>query len=640
MCGIFAWAGKNPKNFDKSKYDILGIYNIERGKDSCGVSYDGEIYPGVDSLKLYSDFMIKNPVKPRKYPVVIGHTRQASVGLVNAENAHPFGFGETEEGNFEFIGCHNGTLYNKEEIAKNFNIETYISLEEKKDNGVIVYKNRTKIDSEILLESIYTSKNFKVLSQYNGAAALVFTNTLEPNVIYAWKGASKFYNYSTNKVVEERPLFYYRQSKNSLYISSLEKSLCAIGGVSNKNVFSFDENTIYKITDGDIDNAEKIIVSRANATQKDSSYSSYSYPSNSKNSAFNFNDDIDNAYSKFDYRNYTDEAFADTPLAGSCANFTEHNKKLLLPSNQSSSSAYNIYTEKTPHNQNNYRGRVYFNKFRYWTNGHLVTGIYTWIPCYGFYYLGEKSIENALNNLKRCVNKPFVNGDFIMNTDDIDLENPKIKEFMPFKENKNYEKALHFFIQGVRLLDALDYKMTYSTYYKEYIKKGNHINYLTLSHMSNHPVIDITVKNDIDNNKKVMLNGSIAQNEKICPLLSERIYHIENGKVTKFITLPNDIFIGITTHENYLKVKSKDDLIKLTTDDTVNNSKISNLEQDDEESIINQLIDEQLTEMSVDVDELIKMIDTYMISDEIKTKKINNLRILQDWLEVVNTDDE
>lgn len=612
MCGIFAWAGKNIKSFDKSKYDILGIYNIERGKDSCGVSYDGEIYPGVDKLKLYSDFMINNKIKPKKFPVVIGHTRQASVGnIVNEENAHPFGFGTTEQGDFEFIGCHNGTLYNKTELAKMFDLDVNIATEIETSTGVITYKTRQKIDSEILLEAIYTSGNYKVLSKYNGAAALVFTNTNEPNVIYVWKGASKNYNYSTNKVEEERPLFYYKQNKNSLYISSLSKSLVAIGGVMDKNVFSFEQNTIYKITDGDIDNSEKILVSRANATQKEAV--NYNYPSNNYNWGNYYQNDYNDVYYE--------------------------NNKSVKNNTDLKTMIYNIHNEKLPNIQNSYRNRIYLNKFRYWRNGHTITGIYTWIPCYGFYFLSEENNVNALHVLKGLRGLPFINGDFIRDTEGLNLEDPIVNAFIPFKKEKEISfKGLHYFIQGVKLISSLDYNITYSKYKNSLIKNGKHINYIELSHMSNHPVIDLstTIKND--NNQQIYQSGKIIESDKICPLLSERLYVIENGNVVKYSLLANNNILGLSHHENYKNIKSKEELINFTKKQEPLLLEENNVKLEDDIVVLNQLIDESLTEMSVEVDQLIKLINTHLISNEVRETKIKNLKTLQDWLEVINTD--
>ena len=99
MCGIAAWAGENPKYFNKYKFDILGIFNDSRGGDSCGISTDGEIYYGLTTLdKKYKDFLVeKNYLVPKKIPIVIAHTRKSSVGVINMHNAHPFGFGINEK---------------------------------------------------------------------------------------------------------------------------------------------------------------------------------------------------------------------------------------------------------------------------------------------------------------------------------------------------------------------------------------------------------------------------------------------------------------------------------------------------------------------------------------------------------------
>src|SRR5690606_24935912 len=105
-CGIFGWSGRNPASFDFTKYNLLGIMNEQRGKHSCGVTIDGEIYIGVDKNKVYRDFILSTPLeKPVKYPVVIGHTRHATIGVLNEANAHPFGFGNINDNNdYKFIG--------------------------------------------------------------------------------------------------------------------------------------------------------------------------------------------------------------------------------------------------------------------------------------------------------------------------------------------------------------------------------------------------------------------------------------------------------------------------------------------------------------------------------------------------------
>ena len=93
-------------------------------------------------------------------------------------------------------------------------------IKKKNEFGVEIF-NRKKIDSEILLEIIYTSKNFKVLSDYNGGAALLFTSINEPNVIYAFHGASS--ETKNGALIEERPL-YYVETKEGWYFCSIKSS--------------------------------------------------------------------------------------------------------------------------------------------------------------------------------------------------------------------------------------------------------------------------------------------------------------------------------------------------------------------------------------------------------------------------------
>jgi hypothetical protein len=93
-CGIFGQATNTPVKLDVSSVNILGIYNIERGKQSCGLTWDGDIQHGIDKDKLYSDFIKNRNIKPKYFPTMFGHTRQSSYGnIVNLDNAHPFGYG-------------------------------------------------------------------------------------------------------------------------------------------------------------------------------------------------------------------------------------------------------------------------------------------------------------------------------------------------------------------------------------------------------------------------------------------------------------------------------------------------------------------------------------------------------------------
>ena len=652
MCGIFAWSGKDPKKFNKDKFDKLGIFNIDRGKDSCGVSFDGEVYYGLNTEKLYSKFIVNREIKPLKYPVVIGHTRQASVGnIVNERNAHPFGFGNNSEGNYEFVGCHNGTLYNHKDLASTFKIDTTETIKVQSDhnpNGF--YESfRQKIDSEILLEIIYKTKNFKVLSQYNGAAALVFTNTNEPNVIYVWKGASKWYDYTNYHIEEERPLFYYKETKNSLYISSIQESLETIGGIANVNLFTFSQNTIYKITDGDVEHAEKTPISRNNAFQKEI-ITTYGKKSS------NYYNNLTNAYTDetiFDEVPYVEKnkhtKLVQLPAAHKVNVNPNLNCKIKLNTTDNIV-PLNIYKECLSKNQNEYKGRVYFNKFRHWQNGHTITGIYTWINNYGFYKIGEENFEEARKFLNKSIGVPFIKNGFVYDTKELDLENNIVKSFIPFKDYSRVEHNMYYFIQGVKVLTKMDYSTTYSRYRDSHIKKGLNISYIELSEIGTHPIIDLSIDSRSDNNQSIVLKGkSVEKLDNFFILGTDREYCIEKGnlKSIKVNKHWDNVLFG---SERFKSVDSLEDLIKLTnkTEEPVNNFETylkedgidysqnednSEIDTEDDLQVINELIEESSNEIIFGIEDIVDNLEKLNTTDDAEVnKKIQDFKAMKDYL--------
>lgn len=651
MCGIFAWSGKDPKKFNKDKFDKLGIFNIDRGKDSCGVSSDGEVYYGLNTEKLYSKFIVNREIKPLKYPVVIGHTRSASVGnIVNERNAHPFGFGNNSEGNYEFVGCHNGTLYNHKDLASTFKIDTAETIKVQSDhnpNGF--YESvRQKIDSEILLEIIYKTKNFKVLSQYNGAAALVFTNTNEPNVIYVWKGASKWYDYTNYHIEEERPLFYYKETKNSLYISSIQESLETIGGIANVNLFTFSQNTIYKITDGDVEHAEKTPISRNNAFQKEI-ITTYGKKSS------NYYNNLTNAY--IDEILFEDEPYVEK---------NKHTKLVQLPAHRTNVNPnlnckiklnttdnivpLNIYKECLSKNQNEYKGRVYFNKFRHWQNGHTITGIYTWINNYGFYKIGEDNFEEARKILNKSVGVPFIKNGFVYDTKELDLENNIVKSFIPFKDYSRVENNMYYFIQGVKILTKMDYSTTYLRYRDSHIKKGLNINYIELSEIGTHPIIDLSIDSRSDNNQSIVLKGKpVEKLDNFFILGTDREYCIEKGnlksiKVNKHwdnVLFGSDTFKSVDSLEDLIKltIKTEKPIINFETylkEDGIDysqNEDDSEINIEDDLQVINELIEESSNEIIFGIEDIVDNLEKLNTTDDAEVnKKIQDFKAMKDYL--------
>lgn len=232
MCGIAAYTGNTPPNISSMK--ILGMYNIARGDDSCGISVDNQVTKGVGKNSNWVDFQENNHIPtPEITNSVILHTRKATGGKHTEENAHPFTFHRNNNTKTPyFIGCHNGTINNENELIAKYKMNHF----------------KYEVDSQLLLKVISTAtkKNktpLNILNDYEGNAALVFYWTSEVNTLYVWKGAT----FKHTIAVEERPLFYWFTG-TGYYISSIKESLLAIGGTTTE-VKSFDNNVLYKITE-------------------------------------------------------------------------------------------------------------------------------------------------------------------------------------------------------------------------------------------------------------------------------------------------------------------------------------------------------------------------------------------------------
>lgn len=227
MCGLAGFNGASAPNINKLQ--ILGMLNVQRGKHSCGISLNNKIGYGINQQSEFQNLIEKYqlPELFDKTNNVIIHTRHATMGAHSIDNAHPFGFAENPlSTEYSFIGAHNGKLTNHVELLNKYHIDP---------------KSFT-VDSEALLFILFIEKNFKVLSEYKGDAALIFTYVDEPNTLYAFKGAAGG--------ELERPLYYSRHNEG-VYFSSLLSSLNIIGN-HKYNVFEVPDNTVLKFVNGDL----------------------------------------------------------------------------------------------------------------------------------------------------------------------------------------------------------------------------------------------------------------------------------------------------------------------------------------------------------------------------------------------------
>lgn len=108
MCGLVGMAG-NIVQSDEAVMQRLLVLDYPRGKDSTGlasVGHNNEIKIVKETLNPLSFFELKqfeDVNNAWEAYALIGHNRAATLGKVNAVNAHPFQYGDV-------VGAHNGTL--------------------------------------------------------------------------------------------------------------------------------------------------------------------------------------------------------------------------------------------------------------------------------------------------------------------------------------------------------------------------------------------------------------------------------------------------------------------------------------------------------------------------------------------------
>lgn len=516
QCGIFGQSTNTPKKLNQSNVKILGMFNESRGKHSCGITYDGEVYHGIDDTKLFTDFMKHQTFDAKAYPLMFGHTRQSSVGVINNFNCHPFAFGiNKKETGYKFIGVHNGTLLNYEELAEKYEIDLNDEYLDKQGDTRI----RRKIDSEILLEIIYKTKNLKVLSDYNGKAALVWTDTDMPDTIYLWSGKSKPCETSPlNLAEEERPMIVYVENKNSFYFSSLKESLYAIGG-NDKNTFQIEYNTVYIVKNGNFRGAKTFRVSRKN------NYNSEGW---GKNSAYGGNNSAVNQISNAPGR-YR-EALKEYALKKK-NNEIENSVPLLLNSgeNWKMPEIKNIYQDKSVYDVKVYKNKTYTKHFRYYRSGSLLEGIFIYIAGFGFYDLGQTS--KAADEMFECI----IGLDWIKEEEEFDFVGTFRGMGKVLYHDVNIKPIYHYIIEGVLVKDRLDYEVLREDKLKNAEDlKNTYYDHNKLSYMTIHPVIDLRQTSKEDGNQEIYKDGRLFTGE-VDGLCFEKRYHVTRGNLKKVV---------------------------------------------------------------------------------------------------------
>ena len=271
MCGIAGIINLKKNKFNKPLFNILGIANDERGKDSCGIFIDGEYEYGVDKNKLYKDFFYDSELlkKTSESKTAFLHCRKASVGKIGLETAQPVII--TEDDEVKFCVIHNGTIHNYEDLAKKYIPDINI-------------KGMT--DSQVVARIFYY-KGYDVLAEYNGGAVFAIADYREnkenPKILF-WKGASK--EYSTSKEISEERPFFHAHTKTCFVFSSIATHLDAVYG--DQNVFTITENNLIELR-----NNELFVIKhydRSNCQQNKSYVTTYNYGKANRNNKSNDTD--------------------------------------------------------------------------------------------------------------------------------------------------------------------------------------------------------------------------------------------------------------------------------------------------------------------------------------------------------------
>lgn len=224
MCGLIGYSGSVPA--DSLALKLLFAYNESRGNDSAGYySYNKndsthalEVVKEVGKVteKLLPSCHFGNPT------LLIGHTRKATYGIINKENAHPFIIVDDKKRS-PVIGAHNGRVDNAFDLSKKYNALGY------------------KVDSELI---------FKIIQKTGEATILCEISKLEHAVLYSTHdGILRVFKLADRPLF--RGLYEYDDGNIGMYISSLKESLEAI---ECTKIEEFKNSTLYKIENGKIIN--------------------------------------------------------------------------------------------------------------------------------------------------------------------------------------------------------------------------------------------------------------------------------------------------------------------------------------------------------------------------------------------------
>jgi predicted glutamine amidotransferase len=368
MCGISAISMKlnlSSEQLLKVKRNMmfLGLANNTRGHHGCGIYINGEVIRGLDKEAEFVDFIGKNlypDIDQSLSSIIISHSRQSTSGEKNVTTTHPIEVPSVHNANKNIIGVHNGSLKNHYTLCTKYEI----------DHKIANFDTRA-------LYMLIDKVGINILSEYTGAAALIWMHPSDTNTMYVYHGGYYSNHFDKNKQIltEERPM-YYLETKEGIYFSSIESSLMAIRDNTEQTVLDLSFNRVFTVTNGVFGSNIKIDREEIELTT-------------SHNTRANNNDydeiwgDYANTYYGYGY-NYKTRNNHNT--AYGVQNAYASKKEIVIPEK-------NIVDDELPLIKSKYVDTVMFYKGRY----HLIKDNEDTL-CTGIMFIKDRGIVSTIND--------------------------------------------------------------------------------------------------------------------------------------------------------------------------------------------------------------------------------------------------
>lgn len=171
MCGLYGCITKQGKELTTAQAEKrnnilkgMAVAMQSRGTHSTGIAGINDDHYSFYKQAISADEFIQqegvSKFLKHNYPIVIGHTRYATVGDINDLNAHPFQYGN-------IVGCHNGSVSNYDDVETEHNTKLDV------DSQAIFF----------LLDK-YGNDYKKAFSELTGRFAITWFDVSKPNTLH------------------------------------------------------------------------------------------------------------------------------------------------------------------------------------------------------------------------------------------------------------------------------------------------------------------------------------------------------------------------------------------------------------------------------------------------------------------------